>query len=296
MEAERQNPEASAAELAQRLIGDVSFLVSPPDVCIKVFGLLESGSASAQEIGDVISHDPSLTARLLQLVNSSFFNFARRIDTVSRAITVLGTRELYSLVLAVSAIKSFSRLPVTLVNIDTFWRHGIFTGLLAREIARKIRILHPERLFIAGLLHDIGSLVLYARMPEQMSDLMLVSEGEEDVLHRAEQELFGFSHGDLGGALARVWNLPEQLQDAITHHHDPGSGQTADAAIIHLADALANRSVLGAFCEDPPGIAHIHPETWERLGMDSADLDEEGLIGSAGLQFTETAGLLLARG
>jgi HD-like signal output (HDOD) protein len=146
MEAERQNPEASAAELAQRLIGDVSFLVSPPDVCIKVFGLLESGQASAQEIGDVISHDPSLTARLLQLVNSSFFNFARRVDTVSRAITVLGTRELYSLVLAVSAIKSFSRLPVTLVNIDTFWRHGIFTGLLAREIARKIRILHPERL------------------------------------------------------------------------------------------------------------------------------------------------------
>lgn len=296
MEAERQNPEASAAELAQRLIGDVSFLVSPPDVCIKVFGLLESGSASAQEIGDVISHDPSLTARLLQLVNSSFFNFARRIDTVSRAITVLGTRELYSLVLAVSAIKSFSRLPVTLVNIDTFWRHGIFTGLLAREIARKIRILHPERLFIAGLLHDIGSLVLYARMPDQMADLMLMSEGEEDVLHRAEQEQFGFSHGDLGGALARVWNLPEQLQDAITHHHDPGADQSSDAAIIHLADALANRSVLGAFCEDPPGIAHIHPETWERLGMEPADLDEEGLIGDAGLQFTETAGLLLARG
>ncbi|HSJ47206.1 MAG TPA: HDOD domain-containing protein [Gammaproteobacteria bacterium] len=296
MEAERQNPEASAAELAQRLIGDVSFLVSPPDVCIKVFGLLESGSASAQEIGDVISHDPSLTARLLQLVNSSFFNFARRIDTVSRAITVLGTRELYSLVLAVSAIKSFSRLPITLVNIDTFWRHGIFTGLLAREIARKIRILHPERLFIAGLLHDIGSLVLYARMPDQMADLMLMSEGEEDVLHRAEQEQFGFSHGDLGGALARVWNLPEQLQDAITHHHDPEAGQSSDAAIIHLADALANRSVLGAFCEDPPGIAHIHPETWERLGMEPADLDEEGLIGDAGLQFTETAGLLLARG
>jgi putative nucleotidyltransferase with HDIG domain len=296
MEAETLNPETGAAELAQKLIGDVSFLVSPPDLCVRLFSLLESGEASAGEIGEVISHDPSLTARLLQLVNSSFFNFARRIDTVSRAITVLGTRELYSLVLAVSAIKSFSKLPITLVNIDTFWRHGIFTGLLAREIASKIRVLHPERLFIAGLLHDIGSLVLYTRMPEQMRDLMLVCEGEEDVLHRAEQEQFGFSHGDLGGALARVWNLPEHLRDAITHHHDPDAGQTADAAIIHLADALANRSSLGAFCEDPPGIAHIHPGTWERLGMEPADLDEEGLIGAAGLQFTETAGLLLARG
>jgi putative nucleotidyltransferase with HDIG domain len=295
MEAEALIPEAGATELAQKLIGDVSYLVSPPDVCIKVFGLLESGVASAQEIGDVIGHDPSLTARLLQLVNSSFFNFARRIDTVSRAIAVLGTRELYSLVLAVSAIKSFSKLPVTLVNIDTFWRHGIFTGLLARELARELHILHPERLFIAGLLHDIGSLVLYMRMPEQMRDLMLVSEGEEDVLHRAEQELFGFSHGDLGGALARVWNLPEHLQDAITHHHDPGAGHTPDAAIIHLADALANRSVLGAFCEDPPGMAHIDPVAWEILGMDPAKLDEEEAIGMAGLQFSETASLLLVR-
>lgn len=296
MEAEHLNPEASASELAQRLIGDVSFLVSPPDVCVKVFGLLQSGEASAREIGDIISHDPSLTARLLQLVNSSYFNFARRIDTVSRAITVIGTRELYSMVLAVSAIKSFSKLPVTLVNIDTFWRHGIYSGLLAREIARQGGILHPERLFIAGLLHDIGSLVLYNRLPEQMQDLMLICEGEEDVLHRAEQEQLGFSHGDLGGALARVWNLPEPLQDAITHHHEPGAGQFPDAAIIHLADALANRSNLGAFCEDPPGTAHIDPLAWEILGLNPADLDEGELIGTAGLQFTETAGLLLARG
>jgi putative nucleotidyltransferase with HDIG domain len=296
MEADHLNPETGAAELAQRLIGDVSFLVSPPDLCVRLFGLLETGEASAVELGEVISHDPSLTARLLQLVNSSFYNFARRVDTVSRAVTVLGTRELYSLVLAVSAIKSFSKLPITLVNIDTFWRHGIFTGLLAREIARKNRILHPERLFIAGLLHDIGSLVLYARMPEQMRDLMLVSEGEEDILHRAELERFGFSHGDLGGALARVWNLPEHLQDAITHHHTPGAGQTADAAIIHLAEALANRSVLGAFCEDAPGVAHIDPLAWEILDMDPADFGEEEFIGQAGLQFTDTAGLLLARG
>lgn len=296
MEAQHLNPQASATELAQKLIGDVSFLVSPPDLCVRLFSLLESGEASAAEIGEVIGHDPSLTARLLQLVNSSFFNFARRIDTVSRAVTVLGTRELYSLVLAVSAIKSFSNLPVSLVNIDTFWRHGIFTGLLARDIARQLRVLHPERLFIAGLLHDIGSLVLYARMPEQMRDLMLVCEGEEDVLHRAEQEQLGFSHGDLGGALARIWNLPEHLQDAITHHHDPEAGQTPDAAIIHLADALANRSSLGAFCENPPGMAHIEPQAWALLGLDPDGFDAEGLIGQAGLQFTESAGLLLARG
>ena len=97
-----------AADFAASLINDVSYLVSPPDVCVKVFDLIESNNASAQDIGEIISHDPSLTARLLRLVNSSFYNFPRRIDTVSRAITIVGIRELYSLVIAVSAIKSFT--------------------------------------------------------------------------------------------------------------------------------------------------------------------------------------------
>lgn len=286
-----------AGDLAASLLEDVSYLVSPPDVCIKVFELVQSNEASAQEIGEVISRDPALTARLLRLVNSAFYNFSRRIDTVSRAITIIGIRELYSLVIAVSAIKSFSNLPNNLVNIDTFWRHGLYTGLIARSLAKRCRVLHPERLFVAGLLHDIGSLVLYNRMPEACADLLLVCDGDEGILHQAELAELGFTHADLGGALLGNWMLPESLQEAVANHHMPAYATQSEleASIVHLADNLANRSQLGAFCEAASDSAGVDASAWAAIGLQEAAFDHNAVIGEAGLQFTETAGLLLAR-
>ncbi len=285
-----------ANDLARSLLDDVSELVSPPDVCVKVFELAESKDASAQQIGDVISRDPALTIKLLKLVNSSYYNFTRKIDTVTRAVTIVGVRELYSLVLAVSAIKSFSNLPNALVNIDTFWRHGIFTGLIARDIARQCHILHPERLFIAGLLHDIGSLVMYSKMPQQMADLLMIAQGDEGILHQAELSELGFSHADLGGAMAETWMLPAALQEAITYHHLPSYAQEApiETAIVHLAEALANQSEIGAFCENP-GENHIDSAVWDILELSAEEFDQDAAIGAAGLQFVDTASLLLAR-
>ena len=285
-----------AAEFAASLIDDVSYLVSPPDVCVKVFELIESNTASAQDIGEVISHDPSLTARLLRLVNSSFYNFPRRIDTISRAVTIIGIRELYSLVIAVSAIKSFTGLSSKLVNIDTFWRHSIYTGLIARALARDCGVLHPERLFVAGMMHDIGSLVLYHRLPEQATELLLISDGDEGILHQAELAALGFTHADLGSALMKMWMLPEILQESVCYHHMPSYASEAalEASILHLADSLANQSELGAFCEHPTGPTSIDASIWAELGLDQAKFDEEAMIGQAGLQFSETAMLLLA--
>ena len=290
-------PPDLAADLAASLIEDVSYLVSPPDICVNVFDLLESSNASTRDIGEIIARDPSLTARLLRLVNSAYYNLPRKVDTVSRAITIVGVRELYSLVLAVSAIKSFSNLPNNLVNIDTFWRHGIFTGLIARNIARRCKVLHPERLFVAGLLHDIGSLVLYAKMPETMRDLLLVCDGQENILNQAELAELGFTHADLGGALAHTWLLPDALQEAITYHHMPDYAREAalEAAIVHLAEALANQSELGAFAEGCKGEAPVDPAIWEALPLDEGEFDHMAVIGEAGLQFAETANLMLAR-
>lgn len=297
-----QQPESHAThdlapDLIEEIVDDVAYLVSPPDVCVKVFDLIESNDASAREIGDVISHDPSLTARLLRLVNSSYFNFPRRIDTISRAVTVLGVRELYSLVIAVTAIRSFSNLPVKLVNIDTFWRHSLYSGIIARNLARQCRILHPERLFVGGLLHDIGSLALYARQPELMRDLLLVSDGDEAILHQAELAELGFSHADVGGALAERWHLPEAMCEAIRYHHIPAYAASAriEAAIVHLAETLANRSEIGAFAESAAPETPIDPVVWEILELKAEDFDTVAVIGEAGNQFSDTAGLLLAR-
>lgn len=254
---------------AARWTREISGLVSPPDVCLRIFELVETNRASAQALADIIALDPSLTARLLRIVNSSFFHFSRRIDTVSRAITVIGVSELYNLVIAVSAIKSFSNIPSFIVNIDTFWRHSIYCGLIARVLARRCNVLHPERLFVAGLLHDIGSLVLYNRAPEACKDLLLAARGNECILYQTERREFGFSHAEIGGLLLDLWHLPPALHEAVRYHHTPAAAARAplETAIVHIADALANQSELGAFCAMPATDLFIDETAWGAAGL-----------------------------
>ncbi len=283
---------------AKAWVADASDLVSPPDICVRLLELVEAPDTSAGDIGSVLTQDPNLTARLLRIVNSSYYNFPSRIDTVSRAVTVVGIRELYSLVLAVSAVQVFTRIPAQLVNMDTFWRHSIYCGLIARGLARRLRILHPERLFIAGLLHDIGSLLIYQRVPERARDLLLTAEGDEQILYEAEVKTLGFSHADLGGLMMELWKLPVPLQEAVRFHHSPADADEGklEAAIVHIAEVLANRSEIGSFCEEPSDTAAVQPEAWAALGMAESDLDVDELIGEAGLQFTESATILRANG
>lgn len=279
--------------ISARWIGEVSGLVSPPDIYVKVFDLMESPNATAEQMGQVISQDPSLTARLLKIVNSPFYNFSARIDTVSRAIAVVGLRELYSLVVAVSAVKSFSAIPNDVVNMDTFWRHSIYCGIISRLLAKRCHVLHPERLFIAGLLHDIGNLVIYNRVPDIAKKLLASADGDEEKLYRAELDELGFTHADLGGELLKQWSLPEGLRDAVTCHHTPGRATAAEmeAAIVHIANVLANQSELGAFCEVKVPPTEIDPVAWDATRIDSESFNREEIIGEAGVQFVETASL-----
>lgn len=283
----------TVGNISSRWIGEVSGLVSPPDVYVKVFDLMESPTATADEMGLIISQDPSLTARLLKIVNSPFYNFRSRIDTVSRAVAVVGLRELYSLVVAVSAVKSFSAIPNDVVNMDTFWRHSIYCGIISRLLAKRCNVLHTERLFIAGLLHDIGSLVIYNRVPDIAKKNLVIAEGDEEKLFTTEIEELGFSHAELGGELLKQWSLPESLQEAVACHHEPGCATRAkmEAAIVHIANVLANQSELGAFCEAKVPASEINEAAWHATGLDKESFDREEIIGEAGVQFVETASL-----
>jgi len=283
-------------QLAESLVAEVSGLVSPPDVCLRVAELVQDEDTTAEQLGELILRDPNLTARLLRLVNSAHYGLRGRVDTVTRAITMIGLRELYHLVLAVSAVKSFSSIPNSLVNMDTFWRHSIFTGLIARGLARQACVLRPERLFITGLLHDIGCLVLYFRLHELSCTLLTQADGDEDILHRAEQDALGFTHADLGALMLRQWSLPETMQEAVRLHHEPFAMGEArmDTTLLALADKLANGSQIGAYCEKPRPAQAPPRRLIEAAGLDPDNFDVEAVIGEAGLSFTETVSILAA--
>ena len=256
------------------LLDDVEGLVSPPGVCLRLFELIHAPTTGVKDIAAVVGVDPNLTSRLLRLANSSFYNFARKIDTISRAVAVIGTAELYQLVLSVSAVKTFSSIPNELVKMDTFWRHSVYTGLLARALAIRINVLHPERLFVSGLMHDIGSLVLYNQRPDAMRDILLVAEGDEEVLYQAELDTFRLSHATVAGYLMEQWQLPEELIDAVTWHHQPERAEKArmEAHILYLANHLVNESEQGNFMGSPGTDIQLPQALLDVIGLQEDEL------------------------
>ena len=256
------------------LLDDVEGLVSPPGVCLRLFELIHAPTTGVKDIAAVVGVDPNLTSRLLRLANSSFYNVARKIDTISRAVAVIGTAELYQLVLSVSAVKTFSSIPNELVKMDTFWRHSVYTGLLARALAIRINVLHPERLFVSGLMHDIGSLVLYHQRPDAMRDILLVAEGDEEVLYQAELDTFSLNHATVAGYLMEQWQLPEELIDAVTWHHQPERAEKArmEAHILYLANHMVNESEQGNFMGSPRADIQLPQALLDVIGLQEDEL------------------------
>ena len=149
----------------ETLVDGTVGLVSLPEISMKINEMVDDPKCSAAHIGKVIGKDAALTARLLKIVNSAFYRFPSRVETVSRAITIIGYRELRDLVFAATVSGIFERISNDLVNLDSFWRHGIYSGILSRIIANNCQVLHSERLFVAGLMHDIGQLIMSYKLP-----------------------------------------------------------------------------------------------------------------------------------
>lgn len=283
--------------IARSLIDDTAALVSPPDVCVKVNQLAADEHASLEQIALVIIRDPNLTARVLKLANSPLYGMSGRVDTITRAVMLLGMGEIQKLVMALCAVQSFSRLSSRVTNMNTFWRHAVYAGLAAQALAKRARVLHPERLFVAGMLHDIGTLLINHRFPEIAQAAIDEAAGDEDRLATFELRDLGFDHAFLGGIMLESWQLPAALCDAVCWHHLPHRARVAagDAAILKVADGIANLSGTGSFAER---IADADAEVGDLVGQLArfglgVDCSTEALMDEVDPLFIETIYLLL---
>lgn len=273
---------------AAELVRDHIDLVSLPEVCLQVQMVADDPHSTAGEMGAVIAQDPALTARLLQLVNSAYFGFPAKVETVTRAVSLVGLRQLRTLALAVSAVELFDRVPPEHVSMVSFWSHSIYCGLLSRELAGACRVLHGERLFVAGLLHDIGRLMIYSHRPSEAERIHRHVDQSGVDLSTAERHVLGYDHAELGGVLLQSWQLPESLQSAVAWHHDAGrAAGSLEAAIVHLANAATHsleESATEPSYYDPYGPL-LRPPSGEPLVCDVAGLDgvAEGVWSITGL-------------
>lgn len=263
----------------QDIVADVSTLVSPPDVWVRIHEVVRNPKSTTSDVAGITMQDPALTANILKIVNSAFYNFSKKIDTVSRAITVIGMDDLFSLVTAITAANVFSNIPSRISRPEIFWRHSLSTGIISRRLARECRVLNAERLYVAGLLHDIGSLVLYSRFPDQAMEALMAANGDEEVLYQVESDLFGYTHADVGAELLRLWQLPETLVEAVACHHEPSRAAqgTIDAAIVHIANVAANHRAVGSFVGEGESYdTQPDPLAWQIIGKNSSILDSIG--------------------
>ncbi|MCG5510186.1 HDOD domain-containing protein [Ectothiorhodospira lacustris] len=245
-----------------------------PSVFHRVEAAVNDPTSSFEAMSRAIETDSALTAKLLRIANSSLYNFPSRINSIDRAISIIGTQQLRDLVLAATIIRYFSHLPVAGVDMDSFWRHSIVTALLARSLAGARRETNVERFYVAGLLHDIGRLLMFMHLTTPSARILARRDERQCLLFQAEQEVLGVDHAELGGDLLRAWNLPRAFEEPVRHHHSPSlaSQYPIETAVVHVADSIANALRLGTSGERyvPP----INDETWIRIALPENMLEQ----------------------
>jgi len=276
----------------EQLMKGAGELASLPAVVLRINQAIDDPDSNATTIGRIVNEDPALTAQLLKLVNSPFYGFASRIDTVFRAIAIVGHQELRHLVLVAHALKTFNDMPNELVSMATYWRRSLSVGVIARVLASYARERDIERLFISGLLHDIGSLLIYQQLPCEASDILRRSQVEGVAIRDLEQQLLGFDHAQAGSALLDAWGLPAVLVDSVRYHLQPEKAPEAHqraAMIVNLAYELHH---LLDRATGLPEAEVIDPALFERLEIPVASLEK--MLEQAQIHYEEGCSLIMS--
>ena len=217
-----------------------SRLISLPKAFLQLKKVLDQPDFSMAEVALPISQDPALTTRLLRLINSSFYGFSGEIDTVFRAVTMIGSQQVYDLALATSITQTFDHMDSKVMDMCKFWRHSVFCGLAAKNLAKACNVPDSEQLFVAGLLHDIGHLIMYQSVPEKSYQAIIQAQETGQPLHIIEREIIGLDYARVGGALMHQWQLPESLRETTEFHLEPERANlfSLETCLVHIAVKL----------------------------------------------------------
>ncbi len=243
-------------------------LISLPDIYWRLKEILDTHDYSLQDISQLIVYDPGLTARMLRIVNSAYFGFATKIDTVSHAVSILGVQQIQDLILTTSIADALGDYECEHLDVKQFWLRSVYRALAARDLAGECKLIDSERMFVAGLLSGIGHLIMYQSVPILAQRAQREADESGKPLYLVEQEVMGFDHARVAAMLMQNWKLSESHVAVIKNHLelDPAADYFLEASIVHISALIGN-----AFAENLPldeVLVRADNRAWDATGLD----------------------------
>ncbi len=247
-------------------IEKISNLPTLPGIVTRISAMVDSPKTTGRQLGAEIAKDQVISAKVLKLVNSGFYGFSQPISTIQHAVTLLGFDTVKSLVL------SSTVLDMMKDSLPGLWEHSIACARTSSFLAAHLEIDNPEEISTAGLLHDLGKVILRQTMEREFKQIVQMAERRDVLFFAAEKKILGVNHGEIGGWLLQKWALPPKLVEPIVDHHDfrPNRDHAENTAIVHLADILSHAESFGNGLDRrmPP----LAPSALETLKINIDDL------------------------
>lgn len=224
-------------------IAAIGTLPSPPEMYDRLMKEIQSDNVSMGRIAGMISEDISLTAKILQMINSAYFGLSRHVDSLKQAVNLLGLEVVRGLVLTAGAFSQFDFPGLNQLSIESIYSHSLEVGTNAQKIAESIGLVRPmcDEALMAGMLHDIGKLVMLTHFRCELEEALKLADEESIPLHDAEKKVLKVTHAEIGTHLLSLWGLPDSILEPVALHHDPARmpiPQRSVLTAVHLADAL----------------------------------------------------------
>ena len=278
-ELQQQEPTFSKQELdlpkldADRIVSNTEELASLPEVFAKIINTLNDPDTTADSLAEIISYDVNLSAKLIKLVNSPLYGLIQKVDSISRAISLLGLQTVKNLAVNASVMEMFKDLSPDLLDMHSFWKHSIACGVVAQLLWGSSGRKGGEVFFLSGTLHDIGRLIILKDHPEYMRAVLLHPERGQKPLYQLEKKIWGFTHFELGAKLITSWNFPLIFSDLVKYHHFPKKARyEGEATNLHFADIIVHALELGESGEK--NVPPVEAEFNKDLGVSLKDLRE----------------------
>ncbi len=242
-------------------------LISLPDIYFKLKELIDDPDFTMAEVALLVGRDPGMATRFLRVVNSPLNRRVRQIETIGHAVSMLGINQVHDIVLSASIAEAFEGIENDVMNMKKFWQRSFYCAVMSKMLAAECELMEGDRLFVMGLLHDIGHLFMYMAIPEESQKTILDTRRLDRPLYQVEREVLGFDYAQVGGYVMRQWDLPINFQAITYFHPEPGKAThySEETALLHLSALLVLSELeAGVFGE---GAFAVDPAVWSTVDL-----------------------------